>query len=125
VIRASTRTHNAITLRDMKSRALLAFLLALAGASTAHAQCTVTAHGDAAAIGFAQSLAASSDNATVRAAYAAHHCNIRKLMHGGGRACRWGIPLDHVTIRVFATGTFHVFPARLADGWFCTTEGGE
>jgi len=58
----------------------------------------------------------------VRAAWASHHCNVRKLLHGGGRACRAGIPLDHVTIRVFGTATYHVFPVRLGDGNYCTTE---
>jgi hypothetical protein len=88
----------------------------------AHAQCTVTAQGDAASVRLAQSLAVNSDSPTVRAAYADHRCNIRKLEHGGGRACRSGMALDHVTIRVFATATFHVFPVRLGDGRFCTTQ---
>jgi hypothetical protein len=88
----------------------------------AFAQCTVTAHGDAASIAQAQSLAAHSDSPAVRAAYANHHCNVRKLLHGGGHACRAGIPLAHVTIRVFGTATYHVFPVRLRDGLYCTTE---
>lgn len=88
----------------------------------AFAQCTVTAHGDAASIARAQSLAAHSDSPDVRAAWANHHCNVRKLLHGGGHPCRAGIPLDHVTIRVFGTATYHVFPVKLADGLYCTTE---
>jgi hypothetical protein len=95
--------------------------LIAAGISAAHGQCTVTARGDSSGIEIAQTLAASSDSADVRQAYAAHRCNIRKLMHGGGRPCRGGIPLDHVTIRVFGTATYHVFPVRLTDGHFCTT----
>jgi hypothetical protein len=98
----------------------LAFAMLLPG--TANAQCTVTAHGDPASIAQAQSLAAHSDSPDVRAAYANHHCNVRKLMHGGGRPCRAGMPLDHVTIRVFGKATYHVFPARLGDGLYCTTE---
>jgi len=89
--------------------------------AAASAQCTVTAHGDASSVRLAQSLAATSDSPTVRAAYADHHCNVRKLLHGGGRACRSGIALDHVTIRVWAVATYHVFPARLGDGFYCTT----
>src|SRR5580693_910026 len=85
---------------------------------TAYAQCTVTAHGDPAAIAQAQSLAAHSDSPDVRASWTNHHCNVRKLLHGGGHACRAGIPLDHVTIRVFGTATYHVFPVRLSDGLY-------
>jgi hypothetical protein len=103
-------------------RALLAMALLPALLATAQAQCTVTAQGDAAGIGLAQSLAANSDSPVVRAAYGAHRCNIRKLEHGGGRPCQPGMPRDHVTIRVFGTATFHVFPVRLHDGRFCTTE---
>ena len=88
----------------------------------AHAQCTLTAHGDPASIAQAQSLAAHSDSPEVRTAWASHHCNVRKLLHGGGHPCRPGIPLDHVTIRVFGTATYHVFPVRLSDGLYCTTE---
>ena len=95
---------------------------ALFAPNPARAQCTVTAHGDAASIAQAQSLAAHSDSPEVRAAWASHHCNVRKLLHGGGHACRPGIPLDHVTIRVFGTATYHVFPVRLGDGNYCTTE---
>jgi hypothetical protein len=96
-------------------------IFAMSASTGASAQCTVTAYGDPATIGFAQSLAANSDSPTVRAAYASHRCNIRKLMHGGGRPCRFGIPLDHVTIRVWGVETYHVFPVRLGDGHFCTT----
>jgi hypothetical protein len=108
----------------MRGRILLRVSIAAAAAlaiGPAGAQCTVTAHGDPAAIQFAQSLAANSDSPIVRSAYQERRCNIRKLMHGGGRPCRSGLALDHVTIRVFTTATFHVFPARLADGHFCTT----
>jgi hypothetical protein len=94
----------------------------LLAAGAAQAQCTVTASGDAAGIRLAQSLAARSDDATVRQAYAQHRCNIRKLLHGGGRPCRNNMARDHVTIRVFATATYHVFPVRLPDGLFCTTD---
>lgn len=103
-------------------RAILTFLGALLVAGAAQAQCTVTASGDAAGIRLAQSLAAGSDDATVRQAYAQHRCNIRKLLHGGGRPCRNNMARDHVTIRVFATATYHVFPVRLPDGLFCTTD---
>jgi hypothetical protein len=95
---------------------------ALLASGFAHAQCTVTAHGDSASIAQAQSLAAHSDSPEVRAAWANHHCNVRKLLHGGGHACRAGIPLDHVTIRVFGSATYHVFPTKLEDGLYCTTE---
>jgi hypothetical protein len=107
--------------RHAMTRALVVFLAAALGASSAHAQCTVTARGDAATIGFAQSLAAHADDPGVRAAYAAHRCNIRKLLHGGGRPCRSGMARDHVTVRVFGTATYHVFPAKLTDGFYCTT----
>jgi hypothetical protein len=90
-------------------------------ATAAHAQCTVTAQADAGAIALAQSLAQNSDSPDVRAAWVAHHCNIRKVMHGGGRPCRSGNPPDHVTIRVFGEATYHVFPLHLLDGHFCTT----
>jgi hypothetical protein len=101
---------------------LAALVSAVLAPTIAHAQCTVTAQGDAASIAQAQSLAAHSDSPEVRAAWASHHCNVRKLLHGGGHACRAGIPLDHVTIRVFGTATFHVFPVKLGDGLYCTTE---
>jgi hypothetical protein len=105
----------------MRQFAMAVFAVLLAS-GTACAQCTVTARGDAAGVRLAQSLAAGADDPAVRAAYAGHRCNIRKLMHGGGRPCRNGMPLDHVTIRVFGMATYHVFPARVADGFFCTTE---
>jgi hypothetical protein len=98
-----------------------AFLLLMLMPQATQAQCTVTAHGDSATIGFAQSLARHSDAPDVRAAWSAHHCNIRKLMHGGGRPCRAGMPPDHVTIRVFGEATYHIFPLPLADGYYCTT----
>ena len=107
----------------MAMRQVVSLLLAAAlSASAAHAQCTVTAAGDAADVRLAQSLAANADDAAVRQAYAQHRCNIRKLLHGGGRPCGSGMPRDHVTIRVFGTATYHVFPVRLADGQFCTTD---
>ncbi len=102
-------------------RAMMALLLAALAPVAAHAQCTVTAQGDGPGIRLAQSLAAHSDSPAVRAAWADHRCNIRKLMHGGGRECRPGMPLDHVTVRVFGVATYHVFPTRLADHLFCTT----
>ena len=105
----------------MRQTAILLLAAAL-WAGAARAQCTVTAQGDAAATRLAQSLAAGSDDAAVRQAYAQHRCNIRKLLHGGGRPCRSGMSRDHVTIRVFATATYHVFPVRLPDGLFCTTD---
>ena len=98
-----------------------AAVVALLVSTRVGAQCTVTADGDPASVKLAQSLVANSDSLTVRAAYASHRCNIRKLMHGGGRPCRFGMPLDHVTIRVWGVATYHVFPAHLADGHFCTT----
>jgi len=101
--------------------AIAAILLATMVAADTRAQCTVTAHGDPTAVRLAQSLAANSDSPTVRAAYGRHLCNIRKLMHGGGRPCRFDIPRDHVTIRVWGVATYHVFPVRLADSRFCTT----
>ena len=102
--------------------AMVAVIVAVLVPIVGHAQCTVTAEGDAASVRLAQSLAANSDSPTMREAYAHHLCNIRKLMHGGGRPCRSDIPLDHVTIRVFGTATYHVFPVRLGDGHYCTTE---
>jgi hypothetical protein len=101
---------------------ITAFALALFAADAADAQCTVTAQGDTAGIRLAQSLARNADDASVRTAWTQHRCNIRKLMHGGGRPCQSGMSRDHVTIRVFATATYHVFPARLPDGRFCTTD---
>jgi hypothetical protein len=101
---------------------IFAFSLVILAVGPARAQCTVTADGDPASISLAQSLAAHADDATVRRAWIAHRCNIRKLLHGGGRPCRPGMARDHVTIRVFGTATYHVFPARLPDGYFCTTE---
>jgi len=100
---------------------LAILLLGVILSTVANAQCTVTAQGDSAAVRIAQSLAANSDSPTVRAAYAQRRCNIRKLEHGGGRPCRSGMPLDHVTIRVWGVDTFHVFPQRLSDGRYCTT----
>lgn len=82
----------------------------------------VTAQGDDASIGVAQSLAERSDAPDMRAAWTAHRCNIRKLMHGGGRPCRAGMPRDHVTVRVFGEATYHIFPVHLADGYYCTTQ---
>lgn len=97
------------------------FLFAMLASTGAGAQCTVTASGDPAAVRLAQSLAANSDSPEMRVAYADHRCNIRKLMHGGGSPCRFGVPLDHVTIRVWGVATYHVFPVRLGDGHYCTT----
>jgi len=108
--------------RKATLRSIVPIFATLLAAGAAQAQCTVTASGDAAGIRLAQSLAAGSDDATVRQAYAQHRCNIRKLLHGGGRPCRSGMSRDHVTIRVFATATYHVFPVRLPDGLFCTTD---
>lgn len=108
-------------MRRVTTTAAMSALFALAPA-LAHAQCQVTAQGDAAAVRFAQSLGANADSPTVRAAFAHHQCNIRKLMHGGGRPCLSGLRRDHVTIRVFGVSTFHVFPVRLADGYYCATE---
>jgi hypothetical protein len=102
-------------------RLALVLILTAATSTTAQAQCTVTARGDSRSIRFAQSLAANSDSPEVRQAYVHHQCNIRKVEHGGGRPCRSGMPLDQVTIRVFGTATYHVFPERLGDGHFCTT----
>ncbi len=106
----------------MMLRAILTMLLVPTMFAQAQAQCTVTARGNAADVRLAQSLAANSDSPVVRRAYADHHCNIRKLEHGGGRPCRSGMRLDHVTVRVFGTATFHVFPVRLGDGRYCTTQ---
>src|ERR1700733_10528816 len=108
--------------RAREMQILAALVSAMFAPNLARAQCTVTAHGDAASIAQAQSLAAHSDSPEVRTAWASHHCNVRKLLHGRGPPCRAGIPLDHVTIRVFGTATYHVFPVRLSDGLYCTTE---